>query len=253
MNATGLRATGVVMSFGGVDALKQVTVDAAPAQWLGLIGPNGSGKTTLLNVLSGLYAPRAGTVELNGTDITHARPANRARLGVVRTFQHPQLAGSLTVLENVLVGSRLAAARHGRRRPDAERARALLESFGCGQWADVLPDEAPYGVRKIAEVVRAAAAEPRVLLLDEPAAGLNQEERDELISSLLTFRTAEPDTIVCLVEHDVPLVTRLCLALAVLNAGAVIATGDAAEVLALPAVREAYLGQSASEGSTSRA
>ncbi|MFR9804054.1 ABC transporter ATP-binding protein [Pseudonocardia sp. RS010] len=249
--ARGLAADGVVMSFGGVDALKEVTLGARPGDWLGLIGPNGSGKTTMLNVLSGLYRPRAGTVRLDGTDLTRLAPAARSALGVVRTFQHPQLARSLTLRENVLVGARLGG---GGRAGAERRADEVLDRFACARWAHTLPEEAPYGVRKIVEVARAAATGPRVVLLDEPAAGLSTEERVELSAALQTFRATHAETIVCLVEHDVPFVTRLCPTLAVLNAGSLVAHDDSTTVLTDPAVREAYLGPDRhSEGSSTHA
>jgi ABC-type branched-subunit amino acid transport system ATPase component len=244
---SGLTAEGVTLSFGGVYGLRDVDLAVAPGQWLGLIGPNGSGKTTLLNVLTGIYRAQAGTIRLDGHDLTSEPTASRGRRGVVRTFQHPQLATSLTIEENIMLGGRLAEARAGtaRRRRSAaarSRARTAAELFGCEAYLDAMPDEAPYGVRKMAEVARAAAADPVVLLLDEPAAGLSREERSELIDALRVFSEGRTRTAVCLIEHDVPLVAALCPDLLVLDAGRMLASGPSRTVLADARVREAYLG-----------
>lgn len=245
-SAEGMRAHEIGMRFGGVKALDGAGVEFASGPWLGLIGPNGSGKSTLLNVLSGVYLPTGGSVSFAGRDITRISPRRRAMLGIVRTFQHPQFAHSLTLAENVASGATLGLRRMGQsRRRDAAmgRARAALEAFGCADYADSLANEAPYGVRKIAEVARAAAAHPTVLLLDEPAAGLSAEERVELVEALRGFAGRHPDTAVCLVEHDVALVRSLCDRLAVLNAGRVLHSGQTEAVLQNDAVRSAYLGQ----------
>ncbi|MCE3551117.1 ATP-binding cassette domain-containing protein [Pseudonocardia sp. RS11V-5] len=246
--AAGLRARGVVMRFGGVTALDDVAIELAVGTWTGLIGPNGSGKTTLLNVLSGVYRPQAGSIELDGVDVGGARAGRLARAGIVRTFQHPQLAESLTVWENLLLGVDLRRRRQGRRGAEAPAgpgAEELLEVFGCTRYAGHLPAEAPYGIRKSVELARAVVAEPGVLLLDEPAAGLSKEERSELVGSLRWVRERRPDLAVCLIEHDVRLVAAVCPTIQVLNFGRVLAVGTAAEVLRAPAVQEAYLGRSA--------
>jgi branched-chain amino acid transport system ATP-binding protein len=239
-----LEAASIDMRFGGVRALSEVDIALVPGQWTGLIGPNGSGKTTLLNVLSGIYLATNGTVRLDGHDITKAGPRTVSRRGLVRTFQHPQLAETLTIGENVLLGADLAA-RRGRGRRDEAAAREVLELFGCGGFADQLPDAVPYGTRKMAELARAMLAEPLVLLLDEPAAGLSREERAELVAALRAVREQYPDLAVCLVEHDVRLVAAVCERMQALNFGKAIATGTSAEVLANEEVRVAYLGRSA--------
>lgn len=241
---TGLRARGVVMRFGGVTALDDASIELAAGTWTGLIGPNGSGKTTLLNVLSGVYRPQSGAVELDGADVTGARAGRLARAGIVRTFQHPQLAESLTIWENLLLGVDLRRRRRSDAGAEAE-ARELLEVFGCTDYAGHLPAQAPYGIRKAVELARAVVAEPGVLLLDEPAAGLSKEERGELVESLRWLRERRPDLAVCLIEHDVRLVAAVCPAIQVLNFGRVLAVGSAAEVLKDPAVQEAYLGRAA--------
>jgi branched-chain amino acid transport system ATP-binding protein len=247
-----LEARDILMQFGGVKALQGVSATVETGRWLGLIGPNGSGKSTLLNVMSGIYRPTAGTLTLDGANIATDSPRSRSTAGVVRTFQHPQLAASLTLAENVAIGAALGLRRLGASAPSMtplKRAQLALDAFNCSDFADVLPAEAPYGVRKIAEVARAATAEPSVLLLDEPAAGLSSDERIELVEALRGFGERHPDTAVCLVEHDVPLVRMLCPELVVLNAGRVLRSGAAEDVLADEEVRTAYLGQQVDEGS----
>jgi len=237
-----LQGVELTMRFGGVTALNAVDLAMAEGDHLGLIGPNGSGKTTLLNVLSGVYLATSGTLHLEGTELTNRRAAARARLGIVRTFQHPQLAASLTLLENVQIGERLGRRRGAGGSRMGTRSRELLELFGGAAYGHLLPEEAPYGAVKLAEVARAAAARPRILLLDEPAAGLSAEERQELVAALRRYRDSHPSLALCLVEHDVPLVSSVCDRLLVLNAGTAIVDGDPQVVLADSRVRDAYLG-----------
>ncbi|GAA2862796.1 hypothetical protein GCM10010472_20170 [Pseudonocardia halophobica] len=244
-----LDAAAVDMRFGGVRALDQVSITMAPGQWTGLIGPNGSGKTTLLNVLSGIYLATSGTVRLDGVDITKVGPQAVAKRGLVRTFQHPQLAETLTIQENVLLGADLARRRRVRTGNAAvdEDALAMLERFHCAEFASQLPAAVPYGVRKMAELARAVLADPLVLLLDEPAAGLSREERAELVEALGTVRREHPQLAVCLVEHDVRLVAAVCERMQALNFGKVLTSGTSAQVLANEEVRVAYLGRSAAK------
>ncbi|PUA83124.1 hypothetical protein C7S10_03595 [Nocardioides currus] len=246
------------MRFGGNTALDEVGLTLPRGEWTGLIGPNGSGKTTMLNVLSGIYVPQAGRTTLDGVGIGSLRPGPRSRLGVVRTFQHPQLAESLTMWENVLLGVDLRRSRDRRGRVASAEdpvavARKVVDIFGFTAYADHVPSQAPYGVRKIAEIARAVVASPKVLLLDEPAAGLSREERRELIAALAVIRDARPDMAVCLVEHDIRLVASVCPTIQVLNFGKVLASGTSSEVLKDQSVIEAYLGKSAArlnEGTT---
>jgi branched-chain amino acid transport system ATP-binding protein len=244
---TGLSASQISLSFGGVKALDAVDIDLPRGTWTGLIGPNGSGKTTLLNVLSGVYVPSAGTVLLGGRDVSALRPGKLSRAGIVRTFQHPQLAESLTVWENVLLGADLRRRRGIQRESHSDRlarGREAMETFNCEQYADHLPAQVPYGIRKAAELARAVLAQPVVLLLDEPAAGLSREERQELVAALRHTQVSAPDLAVCLVEHDVRLVAAACSVIQVLNFGRVLAKGTSEQVLRDPAVKEAYLGKS---------
>jgi branched-chain amino acid transport system ATP-binding protein len=254
----GLVAEGITMRFGGNTALDHVDLTLPRGSWTGLIGPNGSGKTTLLNVLSGVYVPETGRTRLDGEDIGRRRPGALSRLGIVRTFQHPQLAESLTVWENVLLGVDLRRSRDRRGRVASDEdptqvARRVVDIFGFGAYVDHVPSQAPYGVRKIAEIARAVVASPKVLLLDEPAAGLSREERHELVTALRQIREARPDLAVCLVEHDIRLVASVCPTISVLNFGKVLASGSSQDVLKESSVIEAYLGKSASrlDGSAS--
>ncbi|HET6152613.1 MAG TPA: ABC transporter ATP-binding protein [Marmoricola sp.] len=240
-----LVARGVSMAFAGNQALDAVDLMIDEGEWRGLIGPNGSGKSTMLNVLSGLYRPQGGAVDLDGSSIERRRPRARYGLGVRRTFQHPQLAASLTLSENVATGLRrghgLTSAELGR------RVDRCLELFGCSAFADRLPRHAPYGAQKSAEVARALVGRPKLLLLDEPAAGLSASERRELVEALRECRREDPAMAVCLIEHDIGLVASLCDSLSVLSAGQLIAEGQVQAVLADERVREAYLGTSASQ------
>ncbi|MGE0233066.1 MAG: ABC transporter ATP-binding protein [Flavobacteriaceae bacterium] len=231
--------------FGGIKALTDVNISLMSGEWLGIIGPNGSGKTTFLNVLSGVYRPSSGHVAVAGKNINALAPSKRGMHGIVRTFQHPQLAGSLTILENIMIGQRLSAG--GDRINEAQlrkRALAAAEQFGCAAHCHQLPDEAPYGVRKIAEIARASIAHAKILLLDEPAAGLSQDERSELKEALRTFAKHQPETGVFLIEHDVSFVAALCQNIVVLTSGAVLASGPTEAILADEAVKLAYLGRS---------
>lgn len=239
---TGLVARDIDMTFGGNKALSAVTLALPPGEWHGLIGPNGSGKSTILNVISGVYLPTAGTVMHEGVDITGHKPRRRARTGIVRSFQHPLLAKSLSLADNVALG--LSARRRGTSGLDVAEA---LEVLGIDQFAEALPEEAPYGARKLAEIARACVAGPRVLLLDEPAAGLSAEERVELVTALRRLRAQLPDAAVCLVEHDVALVRSVVDRMTVLHTGQVLRSGDPATVLADERVAEVYLGTSVSK------
>lgn len=244
--AAALTARGVSLSFGGVRALDEVSLEFTEGTWHGLIGPNGSGKSTLLNVLSGVYRASRGEVLLGNRDISNVASRNRARLGVARTFQHPQLAPSLTVAENVDLGQDLRRRRGFPPVPTAD----ILAILGLLDHAAQLPAAVPYGVRKLAEVARAIAAAPQFLLLDEPAAGLSAEERRELVDALARVRERRPEVSVCLVEHDVSLVSAVVDQVAVLNLGKVLMSGPTQEVFADQRVRDVYLGHSSRRTTT---
>jgi branched-chain amino acid transport system permease protein len=251
-----LSVKGASLAFGGVAALADVSLEIPTSGIRAIIGPNGAGKTTLLNALSGFYAPDTGSIRLNETPVTGRPPYAIARLGVSRTFQTAQVFGELTVLENVAVGvtgprlgsvlAALAGAPWARRADEAIRRRALdlLAAGGLSEWAYRRADVLPAGLRRRLEIVRALATAPRLLLLDEPAAGLSPSEIAELDAYLIRLKTADGPSVV-LVEHHMDLVMAVSEHITVLDYGRVIASGTPEAVRADPAVIEAYLGATA--------
>jgi len=233
-----LRVEGIDVQFGGVRALWGVDLGVAPGAVTGLIGPNGAGKTTLFNVVTGLQAPSRGRVLLGGRDITTAKPQRRARMGIGRTFQRLELFGTLTARENVLMAAetRRSAGEGGA----AVWADSLLERVGLTAVADQPADLLPTGLARLLELARALATRPRLLLLDEPSSGLDEQETDQL-GRVLTDLAAE-GMAVLLVEHDMRLVMGVCSGVTVLDFGRVIAEGQAEAVRADPLVQAAYLG-----------
>jgi branched-chain amino acid transport system ATP-binding protein len=236
-------------SFGGLQALDGVSFTVAERSITALIGPNGAGKTTLFNLVSGFLPPSAGRVRLGGTDVTGLPPHSRAAAGIVRTFQLVKLFTELSVVENVLVGAHTrstgglwAALVRPRRReaPLVERARALLDRVGLADVARRRAGALTYGQQRLLEIARALAASPRLLLLDEPAAGLNREETARLAELLRSLR--DEGLTVLVIEHDTAFVMSLAEKIVVLDFGRLIAQGPPAEVQRHPAVLEAYLG-----------
>ena len=219
-------------------AVDNVSLRLERGEILGLIGPNGSGKTTLINVVTGVLPPTGGRVFAGGRDLT-GRPAYEiARAGLARTFQRVRLFGGLSVLENVMV----AAMSIGARRADASlRAQAALTRMGVERWAGTPATALPYGHERMVEVARALAMRPRFLFLDEPAAGLNEDESEELLTRLAQV-PAESGLGMLIVDHDMHLIMRLCHRLHVLNYGRTIAEGTPQQVRSVPEVVEAYLG-----------
>jgi branched-chain amino acid transport system ATP-binding protein len=251
MNAGSLDIHGLTVRFGGLTALEDVTLVAAARQVTGIIGPNGAGKTTLLNAACGFVRPQAGTITFEGRELTRIRPHQLAGLGIARTLQGVGLFGGLSVLENVMVG----ATRHARagfwsalagvpfsdrdERRLRERAMAALDRVGAADLADRRPGTLAHGLRKRIALARALACEPRLLLLDEPASGLTENELSELGKLISRLAT---DVSVIVIEHRMDLVMSVCDRIFVLDFGKLIAAGTPREVQDNPVVTEAYLG-----------
>ncbi len=233
-----LAARGVYVSFEGLTALDNVDIELRRGEILGLIGPNGAGKTTLVNVVSGFQRPDRGAVSLDSHDVTAWPPHRIGRAGLVRTFQAARLFGELSVLENVEIGG--LGVGHSRR--DArKKAHSILEWLEIGEHAAVPADSLPFGVERRIGIARALAMEPRFLLMDEPAAGLNERETDALVDTISRIRD-EFSCGVLVIEHNMRLIMKLCERIQVLDQGATIATGLPEEVQANSRVRQAYLG-----------
>jgi len=239
-SAGSLRAEGVSLAFSGLHVLRGVDLALPPGEALGLIGPNGAGKTTLVNVLSGFQAPDSGSVFLDGVDVTSWSPARLARAGLGRTFQAALPFAGLTVMESVAVGAMGVGV--GRRRAVAIAA-DVLERLGLGDQAQSPAGLQPPGSQRLLGIARALATGPHYLLLDEPAAGLNDEERRELVA-ILREVIRDFDCAILLIEHDMNVVMDLCSQVQVLDDGRTVAVGSPEEVQAHPAVVEAYLGAS---------
>ena len=230
--------------FRGLRALDGVSMHVEEGEIVGLIGPNGSGKTTLLNLASGVLRPTAGRISIGDVDATGHKPHDFARLGVGRTFQQIRLFAEMTVAENVEVG---AVARG----QDAERVDALLERLRLDPDRDRLAVTLAYGQQRRVEIARALAGGPRFLLLDEPAAGMNEAESDALLETIKGVRDDE-GCAVLIVDHDLRLIMRLCERIHVLAEGRTICEGTAEEVRRDPAVIQAYLGTTAAPATDTR-
>ena len=252
-----LETRGLTVRFGGVTAVNSADLRLEEGQIVGLIGPNGAGKTTLLGACTGFIPHATGQVVLAGEDILGSPPAQIARRGLVRTFQGTRPIETMTVFENVVAGAyRLGSsgafgALFGTRRARAderaarEKAAALIEKVGLAETESAYPSQLSTGRRRLLEIARVLAAEPRVVLLDEPAAGLNRAETDRLANTLRALQREGLSSV--LVEHDVDLVLSVSDTVVVLDQGEVIATGSPREVSRDPAVIDAYLGARADE------
>jgi branched-chain amino acid transport system ATP-binding protein len=239
-----LTIQGLCKYFFGLSALDGVSFTLSRGEILGLIGPNGSGKTTLINVVTGLLPATRGQVFVNGVEITNKKPHQIAHAGLARTFQTIRLFRELTVLENVEV----AAVSMGLSRGEARKqALEILEEIGIARWAEMRAGVLPYGLERRVEVARALATQPGFLFLDEPAAGLNEDESEELLQVLVAL-PANKNLGMLIVDHDMRLIMRLCHRLHVLNFGKTIGEGTPEEVRRIPAVLQAYLGKAAAGG-----
>lgn len=249
-----VRTVALTVRYGHFQALTDLTVTIPAGQIVGVVGPNGAGKTTLLNAISGFTHASAGTIEVDGNEVQNWDARRRARSGVVRGFQTVRLMERETVLTNVLVGAErqrqppalvqlLALPSQWRaRRRDLQSAGEIVELLGLGHLSGRRVDELPFASRRLVEVARVLLSRPPVILLDEPAAGLDQQGRSDLAGVLAQVHQQHPSTLV-VVEHDVELVKRLCDHAVALDSGSLITTGTPAEVFADPRVQLAYFGK----------
>ncbi|MES2413520.1 MAG: ABC transporter ATP-binding protein [Pseudomonadota bacterium] len=244
MSAPLLVANGLSKSFGGLKALSNVSITVEQGEILGIVGPNGAGKSVLINLVTKFYAPDAGTLQFGGEDVSAFSRLRMARSGVARTFQNIRLFKRMTVLENVLVADPLTTASPFRsavmRQNRLDRAIALLDLMRLTDLSDQVAGSLPYGAARRLEIARALATGPRLLLLDEPAAGMNEEETAALVEDIGKARARVEG--ILLVEHDMSLIRALSSRLVALIAGAKVAEGSVESVLSDPQVIEAYLG-----------
>ena len=242
------------ISFGGLRAVDAVELTVEEGSLYGLIGPNGAGKTTLFNLLTGVYKPTDGSIVLDGKVLSGLTTTQIAKSGIARTFQNIRLFDKLSVIDNVKIGLhndnsysvlsgilRLPSFRKAEARMNT-RAMEILAVMGLDEYADVIAANLPYGKQRKLEIARALATNPKLLLLDEPAAGMNPNETLELMDTI-RFVQKEFNVTILLIEHDMKLVTGICEHLTVLNFGQVLASGETQEVLNNPDVIKAYLGE----------
>ena len=254
MSETVLKANNISILFGGLKAVEDFSIEIKEGELVGLIGPNGAGKTTVFNMLTGVYFPTSGTVELRGQDVTKMQPHNRVKIGISRTFQNIRLFKKMTVLENVKVSSNVhmnygifkgifKTKKYWVQEEEATReAMEILEVLGLAEYANELAQNLPYGKQRKLEIARALASHPAILCLDEPAAGMNPTETEELMETIQIVRK-KFNTAILLIEHDMKLVMGICEWIKVLSFGKVIATGTPDEIKNNQEVITAYLGE----------
>lgn len=242
------------ISFGGLRAVDNLNMNIEEGSLVGLIGPNGAGKTTAFNLLTGVYLPTDGTIVLDGVSLVGKKPADICQAGVARTFQNIRLFSQMSVLDNVKVAlhnhvkynlatSILHLGSYAKKEKQMdERGIEILKVFGLDKYADTLASNLPYGKQRELEIARALATEPKLLLLDEPAAGMNPNETADLMNTIQLIRKEFGVTIL-LIEHDMKLVAGICEYLYVLNFGTELANGEPKDVLNDPKVLTAYLGE----------
>ena len=241
------------ITFGGLHAVEEFNVTIEKGQLYGLIGPNGAGKTTVFNLLTGVYMPNEGTIYLDGENITGKKTVDISKAGIARTFQNIRLFAEQSVLDNVKIGlhnqMKYSTATgifrlpgyHKTEKQMNEKALELLKVFDLDKEADTLASNLPYGKQRKLEIARALATNPKLLLLDEPAAGMNPNETEELMKTIRFVRD-HFNVSILLIEHDMKLVAGICEELTVLNFGKVLCQGKTAEVLSNPEVIKAYIG-----------
>ena len=253
LNENVLEVKDLSISFGGLKAVQNVSFDLKKGELLGLIGPNGAGKTTLFNMLSGVYTPTSGEILLDGEKINGLSPDKLSKLGVARTFQNIRLFDNLTVLDNVklamnqymeygVLTGMLRLPKYWKEENEAtEKAKEILGLFDLERYFRAFAGNLPYGAQRKLEIARAMATRPKLLLLDEPAAGMNESETQDLMDSIRVIREKTGVSIL-LIEHDMNLVLGISERLVVLNYGEILASGDPREVIENEEVVKAYLG-----------
>lgn len=254
MAETVLKANNISIVFGGLHAVENFSIEIKKGELVGLIGPNGAGKTTVFNMLTGVYTPTSGTVELCGKDVTNMNPHNRVKIGISRTFQNIRLFKRMSVLENVKVSANInmnysifdGIFKTKRYKAQENKATAeameILEVLGLKEYANEQAQNLPYGKQRKLEIARALASHPAIICLDEPAAGMNPIETEELMETIKTVRS-KFDTAVLLIEHDMKLVMGICEWIKVISFGKEIATGTPDEIKNNKEVITAYLGE----------
>ena len=254
MAETVLKANSITIEFGGLRAVENFSIDIKEGELVGLIGPNGAGKTTVFNMLTGVYTPTKGTIELKGKDVTKLTPHERVKIGIARTFQNIRLFKRMSVLENVKVSANVhmhysifdgifKTKKYWAEEDKATKeAKEILEVLGLSEFEDEQAQNLPYGKQRKLEIARALASHPAVLCLDEPAAGMNPTETEELMETIKVVRE-KFKTAILLIEHDMKLVMGICEWIKVISFGKEIATGKPDEIKANKEVIAAYLGE----------